>query len=598
MISVILYGRNDSHGYNLHKRAAISLNCIAEMLSDGDDEILFTDYNTPDDLPTFIEAIYDTLTPNAKSRLRVFRVRPQLHARLVERTHLAALEPHSRNIAIRRSNPRNRWLLFTNTDMIFLPRGGNSDLTSAVGDLADALYVVPRFELPEPLWESFPRSDPTAVLRTCRQLGPALHVDEVTLALPANRFDQPGDFQLVPRQAMWDIHGFDERMTHGWHADSNMCKRLHLFYGNRTESLADRIKGYHCDHTRVATLAHRLGMKVDNDLQEFVFGVKDPVAHHQADTWGVSDEPIEEIDFADGPSARYIHALERTLGEPQREDTFADSNNLRNFVSYNERHVLAQLAGNFTVFQRGARFVYAGNNPRMLALVVQCVAELGFIKPLHYVADMLTAGDAPAIAKPITSANLPPGCSLEEFLLTNFEVPLFDLGLDQTGLNLGKIDRVTDWPRDLRYSLGAVARFLVRCVDRGDALRGDLPEFMVINANHHIFRRFTDQFLLATDTPFATHVRKGRPRVGDDRLYHSAKYKYIEDDMRSFFGYDTEDDSICPVALGDTIDFTSAGRSTSYKDGHWGLMDFTGTWTDGYAAALVFAAPPSGEEDL
>ncbi len=32
MISVILYGRNDSHGYNLPKRAAISINCIAEML--------------------------------------------------------------------------------------------------------------------------------------------------------------------------------------------------------------------------------------------------------------------------------------------------------------------------------------------------------------------------------------------------------------------------------------------------------------------------------------------------------------------------------------------------------------------------------------
>ncbi len=30
------------------------------------------DYNTPNDLPTFIEAIYDTLTDKAKSRLREF----------------------------------------------------------------------------------------------------------------------------------------------------------------------------------------------------------------------------------------------------------------------------------------------------------------------------------------------------------------------------------------------------------------------------------------------------------------------------------------------------------------------------------------------
>src|SRR4029434_1471995 len=100
MLSVILYGRNDSHGYNLHKRAAISLNCIAEMLSAADDEILFIDYNTPNDLPTFIEAIYDTLTAKVKALLRVLRVRPELHARMVERTHLFALEPHSRNIGI------------------------------------------------------------------------------------------------------------------------------------------------------------------------------------------------------------------------------------------------------------------------------------------------------------------------------------------------------------------------------------------------------------------------------------------------------------------------------------------------------------------
>ncbi|MGA2198157.1 MAG: hypothetical protein ABSH40_23020, partial [Bryobacteraceae bacterium] len=598
MISVILYGRNDSHGYNLPKRAAISLNCIAEVLSDPDDEILFVDYNTSDDLPTFIEAIYDTLTPNAKSRLRVLRVRPQLHARMVERTHLVALDPHSRNIAIRRSNPHNRWVLFTNTDMIFLPRGGNFDLTSAARDLPDGLYVVPRFELPEPLWESFPRNDPWTVMRACEELGPKLHMHEVTLSPPFNRFDQPGDFQLAPRRAMWDIHGFDERMIHGWHADSNLCKRLHLFYGNRTESLDHRIRGYHCDHTRVETLAHRLDMKVENDLQEFVFGLEDPVAHHQANAWGAPDEPIEEIDFANGPAARFVRALEQTLGEPQREDTVADSNEVRDFVSYNQRHVLAQLAGNFTVYPRSARFAYAGNNPRMLALVAQCVAELRFAKPLHYVADLLSAGPAPAIAKAITAANLPEGCSLEEFLLTNFDVPLFDFGLDQTGLNLGKIDRVTDWPRDLRYSLGAVARFLERCAERSDALPSPIPDFLVINANHHTFRRFTDQFLLASDTPFATHVRKGRPRLGEERLYRSHNWKCTEDAMRSFFGYDAADDSIFPIAMGDTIDFTSAGRSTPYKDGHWGAMDSTGTWTDGYRAALLFAPTPSCDKDL
>src|SRR6266536_863024 len=189
MISLILYGRNDAHGYNLHKRAAISLNCIAEVLSHPDDEVIFVDYNTPNDLPTFIEAIYDTLTPKAKSRLRVMRIRPELHKRLVSRTHLFAREPHSRNIAIRRSNPRNRWILATNTDMIFLARNGVKDLTEAVRDIPDGQYIVPRYELPEPLWESFPRTDPHAVMRACEELGTKLHLEEVAVRFPYMRFD-------------------------------------------------------------------------------------------------------------------------------------------------------------------------------------------------------------------------------------------------------------------------------------------------------------------------------------------------------------------------------------------------------------------------
>ena len=75
MISVILYGRNDNYGYNLHKRAALSFNCISEVL-DPSDEIIFVDYNTPDDFPTFPEAIFDTLTEKARALLRILRVRP------------------------------------------------------------------------------------------------------------------------------------------------------------------------------------------------------------------------------------------------------------------------------------------------------------------------------------------------------------------------------------------------------------------------------------------------------------------------------------------------------------------------------------------
>ncbi len=597
MISVVLYGRNDSHGYNLHKRAAISINCLAEVLSDPDDEILFVDCNTPNDLPTFIEAIYDTLTAKAKSCLRVFRVRPHLYARLVGHTHLFATEPHTRNIAIRRSNPRNRWILSTNTDMILVPVDANSSLADVVRDLPDGQYIAPRFELPEPLWETFPRSDPRAVMRTCEELGPRLHLHEVAIRVPYMRFDSPGDFQLMPRQALFEIYGFEERMCHGWHADSNMCKRLCLYFGNRTESLAHLLKGYHCDHTRVATPLHQADIKLENNLQLFVYDVEDPVARHQAETWGAPNDEIEELDFTNGPPARFIGALERALGGPQQADYPSDANDARNFVYYQQEHALPYLAGNFTVYPPDARFAYVGNNPRMLDLTARCIAEMGFSQPLHYVAELMTAGSAPACAAPIYAAN---GVALHQNLIANYNPIIFDFGLDQTGLNLDQVARVTDWPRDLRYSLGAVARYLEYCSEQSDALqreRGYIPDFLILNANHYIFQRFIRQFMLSTETPYPVRVRKGRPRVGEDRRYRGALWKINEDLMRSFFAYG-EDRASITAAPGHALDLTSAGVSSWYKDGNWGAMDYTGSWIDGYKAAIVFAPPAGFQDDL
>jgi hypothetical protein len=67
--------------------------------------------NTPDDFPTFPEAIQDTLTKRARDLLRVLRVRPFIHDRFKSKTPLLALEPIARNIAVRRSRPSNRWIL-------------------------------------------------------------------------------------------------------------------------------------------------------------------------------------------------------------------------------------------------------------------------------------------------------------------------------------------------------------------------------------------------------------------------------------------------------------------------------------------------------
>jgi hypothetical protein len=232
MLSLILYGRNDSYGYNLHKRAAISLNCMAEMLTAENDEIIFVDYNTPDDFPTFPEAIQDTLTERAKRLLRILRVRPSQHERYRGLTKLVALEPISRNVAVRRSNPDNRWILSTNTDMVFVPRSGAS-LSDVAARLAENYYHLPRFEVPETLWESADRLDPIGTIEAFGRWGTEFHLNEVVFSQdPAVRYDAPGDFQLILRSDLHRIHGFHEQMLLGWHVDSNMAKRLALIpYG-------------------------------------------------------------------------------------------------------------------------------------------------------------------------------------------------------------------------------------------------------------------------------------------------------------------------------------------------------------------------------
>ena len=132
-----------------------------------------------------------------------------------------------------------------------------------------------------------------------------------------------------------------------------------------------RVRAYHCDHTRVATLAHQADIKLENNLQQFVWDCEEPVARHQADTWGAPNEPMEELDLSDGPPARYICALKRTLGGPQHADYPTDANDSRNFVFYHPEHALPYLAGTLTVYPRDARFLYAGNNPQMLDILAR-----------------------------------------------------------------------------------------------------------------------------------------------------------------------------------------------------------------------------------
>jgi hypothetical protein len=195
MISIVIYGRNDNHGYNLHKRAALSLNCMAELLTDSSDEILFVDYNTPDDFPTFPEAIQDTLTKRVREVLRIFRVRPRIHERFKAKTRLMVLEPIARNVAVRRSSRSNRWIWSTNTDMIFCPREAGS-LSEIASGLDAGFYHAPRIEVPEVLWESLDRLAPTEIIRTVREWGASYISMRLSLAWNSFAMTAPAIFNF------------------------------------------------------------------------------------------------------------------------------------------------------------------------------------------------------------------------------------------------------------------------------------------------------------------------------------------------------------------------------------------------------------------
>lgn len=377
MLSVVLYGRNDSHGYNLHKRAAISFNCIAEVLDDPDDELIFVDYNTPNDLPTFPEAIADTLTARCRQRLRILRIRPDLHEVFRDCTHLVALESVSRNAAIRRANPANRWVLSTNTDMVFVPRDGVGSLSAAVADLPDGFYGLPRFDMPQALWESVDRADPAGTIDLFRHWGRRFHINEVVHGNPLIRFDGPGDFQLMTRDDIAAIHGFHEGMLRGWHVDSNLCKRMLLLRG-AIGTLDHRVLGYHCDHSRQATLANRAA-KVENDPQRFVFGVETPFIPEQADTWGLPGAPVEEVRLAAPGGGRCVAALERALpaaGPDRYEAVYREER--YNDLSYVPEHVLPFVVDHLMTLPADADIAYVGCRADAFALFRRGWEALGF----------------------------------------------------------------------------------------------------------------------------------------------------------------------------------------------------------------------------
>ena len=516
MISVIVYGRNDSHGYNLPRRAALSLNCLSEILSEDDDEIIFVDYNTPDHLPTFIEAIGDTLTEKTRDKLRVIRVRPEHHLEtLGKRTHLPVVEPIARNIALRRANSDNRWVLSTNTDMVFVMDDGAS-LNDIIGDLKSGLYHAPRFEVPEVLWEGLDRGNPHEVIRQLGAWGREFRLDEVVRAGPDAVFDGPGDFQLFPHKDGAAIGGFEEEMIHGWHVDSNLGRRMRLHFGKISE-MPPALRGYHCGHTREPTKYHAANAVQNNEMR-FVHELRTATAINGANDWGAPNKTFEEFSLKQDAGS-IISAVRTALGDTQHLPPLTEAKlQDRSFgtLDYDAPHVLPHLINVAAHESANAAIAYIGCRPDLFQLFVDAWTALpgGERKILTPDSFSWISSDAENVT------------AVEDVrLIEDGELFIFEFGAfnDATDLEAAR-------------AIGAVT-FLLNAINNAEqerlAAKKRPRRLIFVNAIHNELEAKVRAAATVSLSPYSTRVRTGftipnkrrleaSPTIGDDAHFEIA----------------------------------------------------------------------------
>ncbi|MCP5491120.1 MAG: hypothetical protein H7A42_08450 [Chlamydiales bacterium] len=462
MLSLIVYGRNDNHGYNYHKRLAISLNCLAEMLSFPGDEIIFIDYCSAQDFPTVLEAISDTLTENAKSLLKIYRIRSKKRGSLSE-------EALCRNVAIRRANPENPWILSTNVDMIFLPIDPNKTLSSIVAELPEGFYELPRFELPESMWEAhFDRLKPIENLTFLRN-----HAQEMQLHTIVRRpgfliYDNPGDFQLMTRDAIFTIDGFDEAMDQGWHLDANLCKRMFLYYEGKIGHLEDKLWGYHCNHTRQESFFHKQ-LSPENDWNRFVKDIQAPDLPNQRECWGLKGYDLEEVTLL---KPRQIHASKDcSLFE------IAIDQSTFNTLTYDSKRVFPYLVDHFNYLPRESRVGYIGHNTELLTLIQEEIPSVLTLKETK---------------------------SLEE-LYQKADLIIFDFGFNQKSIAITPEHKLY---KQLKNQLRDVVDAFLKVV-RLEKKKNKKIKFMGVNVLHSDFRALFHTHLAMGRTSFLSGISFG-----------------------------------------------------------------------------------------
>jgi len=531
VISVIVYGRNDDHGYNLHRRVALSLNCLAEVLTDDADEIVFVDYNTRDQLPTLVEAIGDTLTERCLSAVRVVRVRERTHAQFFrDRTHLPIVEPVARNVGARHTNPANRWLLSTNTDMILLPLQDES-LSEVCDRLPDGFYALPRFELPEWLWEKLPRTDPRRALAEIGRLGPGLSLDEITLSHDEIRFDAPGDFQLILRDDFFAIDGFDEEMLLGGHVEADVA----------------------------------------NDLHRFFHAIEYAEIPDQRRTWGLEGTSLEVVALGDRAGSDLAAAIIDVTANGAAGQRSSDARNAKFALEYDSNHALPFVADSLTISPSDARVAYVGANAVLEGMLVALVEKLEPRRPLM----------VPDLGSPESVTDVERDADL-------FVV---DLGVDVSLVDKSLATDTGDVVAEVRAGLVRAfdALRLIVELERARLHTGAHPRpFVLVNSNAVYWDAFVSAELSSSASTPHSRVRRCVVRDVPDT---SEAARTADVRALQLLRWITRGDSVkhrLHVLPGNEIHVADLDRYSGFGHG-WAFPDQTGLWTQGPCSELAIA---------
>jgi hypothetical protein len=453
--------------------------------------------------------------------------------------------------------------------MVLVPLSSTS-LSEVCADLADGFYGLPRFELPEWLWERLPRTSPHNALAEIKRLGPALRLDEPTISHEWILFDAPGDFQLFLREDFFAIDGLNEEMLLGYHVDSNLSRRMLIRRGS-IESLGDHVAGYHCNHSRTPTIYHGARL-VTNDLDRFFFSVDEAELPTQRKIWGLVDAVLEEVPVRQRVGSHFAESLLAVTPGDAGPRTPSDALGAAFALTYDSGHVLPFIADSLAVSPTGVTIGYIGANGVLERMLSGLVSELGF-------------------GRPLVVARLEDRRSVDE-VAGGADVVIVDLGVDASHADVASLATARDYeaarfPPGLGRAFAALERLVE--LERERLERGEHPRRIVlVNSATAFWDGYVQAHLECSYTTPHSRVRRAtvKPLPDDDRATRT-----VLERARLLVRWGTRGDAgqgRLHVRLRQSVKISDLTDYGAFGDG-WTCPDEVGVWTLGPRSDLAIA---------